>query len=92
MDNSANHTHRGRLQDLINGWPIVQFVGAAVIGLSAAWTTVQVSAVSQAAENRRADERIRKLEAEAVPRELFDERTKMIIDELRYLREETKRK
>ena len=91
MDSAAS-PNRTRFQDVINGWPIIQFVGAAVIGLSAAWTTVQVSAVSQAAENRRADERIRKLETDAVPREIFDERTRTIIEELRYLREELKRK
>lgn len=82
MDNALNLSpQRSKLQDLINGWPIIQFIGAGVIGLVATWTTLQLSQQSQAARLSAAETKIEKLEKDAVPRELFDERTNKIIDE-----------
>lgn len=82
MDNALNISpQRSKLQDLINGWPIIQFIGAGLIGLVATWTTLQLSQQSQAAKLSSAESRLERLEKDAVPRELFDERTNKIIAE-----------
>lgn len=65
--------------------PVIQLVGAGIISFFMAWTTIQVTQSSQAAEIKRNHERIEKLEKDSVSRELFDERTQRIIDEQKKL-------
>ena len=71
---------KSKWKEFLDNFPIIQFVGAGLIGLVATWTTIQLTQNSQAAEIRRNHERIEKLEKESVTRELFDERTKTIIE------------
>jgi hypothetical protein len=72
---------KGAFRQWLDAMPILQFVGAGVIGLCATWTTIQLSQNSQAAEIRRASERVERLEKEFVSRELFDERTRAMREE-----------
>lgn len=74
---------KSKLRELLEAFPIIQFIGAGVIGLCATWTTIQLSDQSQAAEIRRNSEKIERLEKESVPREVFDERTKSMLDQLK---------
>lgn len=68
-------------REFLDAFPLVQMVGAGVIGLFATWTTIQLTQNSQAAEIRRNSEKIERLERDQTPRILFDERTQRILDE-----------
>lgn len=81
------HPPRSKWRELMDNFPFIQFVGAGLIGLVATWTTVQLTQNSQAAEIRRQGEKIERLETTAVSRELFDERTRSMIDEQKKQRE-----
>ncbi len=68
-------------REFLDNFPIIQFVLAGFIGLAATYTTIQLSQNTQAAEIRRASEKIEQLERDSkalLSRELFDERTKAI--------------
>lgn len=80
------------LKNWLDTFPILQFVGAGIIGLCATWTTIQLTQNSQAAEIRRNSEKIEKLEKESVSRELFDERTKNIENLLNRVLDNQKKK
>jgi Flp pilus assembly protein TadB len=73
---------RSKWKSFLESFPIIQFVLAGAIGLVAAYTTLQLSQNIQASEIRRNSERIERLEKESVTREIFDERTKTILDRL----------
>ncbi|HEX8637363.1 MAG TPA: hypothetical protein VF692_04825 [Pyrinomonadaceae bacterium] len=85
-------SEKSNFRQWLDAAPILQFVGAGIIGLCATWTTVQLTQNSQAAEIRRASERIEKLEKESVSRELFDERTKNIESLLNRILDNQKKK
>lgn len=74
-------SQKSGLKGWLEAFPILQFVGAGIIGLCATWMTIQLTQNSQAAEIRRNSERIDRLEKDSVSRELFDERTRTIRDE-----------
>ena len=80
--NITVNTTATRWKSFLESFPIIQFVLAGLIGLAATYTTLQLSQTSAAAEIRRNSERIEKLEKESVSREIFDERTKTILDRL----------
>jgi hypothetical protein len=73
-------SQKSKWQSFSEAFPVVQFVGGVIIAVCATWTTIQLTQNSQAAEIRRNGERIEKLEKESTPRELFDERTRTILD------------
>lgn len=86
MDNviltpNSNTEKKNAFQKFLEAFPILQLVGAVIIGLAATWTTIRLTQSSQAAEIRRQSEKIERLEKDTVSRELFDERTLKIIDE-----------
>lgn len=76
----TENSQPSKWKEILNGFPIIQFVIAGFIGLAATWTTIQLTQNSQAAEIRRNTEKIERLEKDSVSRELFDERTKTIIE------------
>ena len=61
---------------------LIPLVVAGVIGAASSWGTIQLTQNSQASEIRQQGEKIGRLEKESVPRELFDERTKTILEKL----------
>jgi hypothetical protein len=73
-------SQKSKWQAFNDAFPILQFIGAGVIGLAATWTTIQLTQNSQAAEIRRNSERIEKLEKEQTPLILFEERTRTILE------------
>ncbi len=80
METEVSQTPKSKWKEFLDNFPIFQFVGAGIIGLCATWTTVQLTQNSQAAEMRRQGEKIDRLEKDSTPRELFDERTRTIIE------------
>lgn len=76
---SSNST-KSKWREFLDAAPILQFIGAGLIGLVATWTTIQLTQNSQASEIRRSAEKIEKLERESVAKDLFEERTKTIIE------------
>lgn len=73
-------TESPRTRRFFEAFPIIQSVAAGVIALAATWTTIQLTQNSQAAEIRRNTEEIERLKKESTPRELFDERTRTILE------------
>lgn len=65
---------KSKLREVFESFPIYQTIFLAVFGIISAWVTVTMTQGYQA-------EKILKLEKESVSRELFDERTKAILDE-----------
>ena len=80
LQNQMSEEKSSRMRALFDAFPIIQFIGAGIIGLAATWMTIQLTQNSQAAEIRHNTEKIAKLEKDAVSRELFDERTLRIIE------------
>ena len=76
----ASQSPKSKFRELVDTFPIIQMVGAGLIGLVATWTTIQLTQNSQAAEIRRNTEEIERLKKESTPRELFDERTRTILE------------
>ncbi len=73
-------TSRSKWQGLTEAFPLMQFIGGVIIAVCATWTTIQLTQNSQAAEIRRVSEKVERLEKDSTPRELFDERTKTILE------------
>jgi hypothetical protein len=76
-------SQKSKWQAFNEAFPVVQFIAGVIIAVCATWTTIQLTQNSQAAEIRRNGERIEKLEKESTPRELFDERTRTILENQR---------
>ena len=87
MANESSQTPKSKFKEMVDTFPIIQFVGAGLIGLVATWTTVQLTQNSQAAEIRRNKEEIEQLKKEQTPFILFDERTRTIIESQKQLNE-----
>jgi hypothetical protein len=75
-----NTSQKSKWRAFNEAFPVFQFILAGAVGLVATYTTIQLTQNSQAAEIRRHDERIGRLEKEFTPRELFDERTRTILE------------
>lgn len=92
----SSQTNQSSEKGIFRQWletaPILQFIGAGIIGLCATWTTIQLTQNSQAAEIRRNAEKIERLEKDSVSRELFDERTKNIESLLNRILDNQKKK
>ena len=77
---------RSKWQEFRDNFSFVQYVlgviTAAIIGICATYTTIQITATAQTKDIQRHGEKIEKLEKDSVSKDLFDERTKTILDRL----------
>lgn len=72
---------KSKLRKWLEAAPVAQGIIAAVIAVVMTYTANQVAQANQNNRVTRAEEKIEQLEKNAVPRELFDERTQKIITE-----------
>lgn len=62
MENPTSSPEKSKLKIFWEAFPLLQFVGAGIIGLCATWTTIQLSQNSQAAEIRETRSKVTSLE------------------------------
>lgn len=77
---------KSRWKEFSENFSIIQYalavISAAIIGICATYTTIQITATAQTKDIERVSEKVGKLENDSVSKELFDERTKTMIDRL----------
>lgn len=98
MENQTSvEPEKSKLRMFWDALPLLQWIGGGIVALCAAWTTIQLTQNSQAAELRETKNKVAALELQVnndvdrkVTREVFDERTNAILKQLEVNRKENR--